>query len=284
MLRPFMNKYRMLFDVVFCICVFSVLIAAYIVGTFVLRHFFWYLAAVVTLSYRALLWLVLGTWPTPVVSRPEYIPRDLTVVVDGFGQPFGSEREVGGVRVNEFKHHPVSAATGSVARLRRRSRFVRVVESLLGEAPVTVGQLWKGRWVPDLPDPSLSHGANFILGIRAEGVRILGGGSVQTDKPKDGVYLVCELSDGSIEVVFPEIVGRLAAYAVFRDRDARLLSSLRLRALEMCKKAGLDGPTMHAAVLSTVRMVWRPSPQELRALGCAGEAQPYNPTLRFGSD
>jgi len=160
---------------------------------------------------------------------------------------------------------------------------VRALELVVGEMPVTVGQLLRGRWAPDLPSSSLSHGANFVLSSLNDGVRILGGGFVHTEKSLDGVYTVCELRDGTVEVVFPELLGRLSAYAIFRDRDATLLSSLRLRALDWCKKAGLDGPTTHSAVLAALRFVWRPSPHELRALGCVGMAEPYLPTLRFGS-
>lgn len=280
MLRSFMNYTTMLFTIAFVLLVY---IAATWVAIPLLRYTFWYLVAVVILFWRSLLWSATGTWPVPDKPRLDRSPSDPWVTVDGFGQPVGSEVEVGGVRVNEFTHLPVSAATGSAARLRRRSRFVRAVEALLGEAPVTVGQLWRGRWTPDLPSSSLSHGANLILGLRAEGVRILGGGSVHTDNPKDGVYIVCELADGSVEVLFPELVGRLAAYAIFRDRNATLLSALRLRALELAKKAGLDGPETYSMVLSSLRFVWRPGPQELRALECLGGAQSYLPTLRFGS-
>lgn len=246
-------------------------------------HLVWLLVGLVTVLWRSVRWAFTGSWHLP--DKPRLV-RDITpgwVMVDRSGQPVGSEVEVDKLRIPEFTHLPVSAATGTAVRLRPRARFVRLLEMLLGEAPVTVGQLWRGRWTPDLPSSSLSHGANLILSLREEGVRILGGGSVQTDKPKDGVYVVCELADGSVEVLFPELVGRLAAYAIFRDRDATLLSALRLRALELCKKADLDGPTTHSAVLSALRFVWRPSPHESRTLECVGAAQPYFPSLRFGS-
>jgi len=202
----------------------------------------------------------------------------LGVAVDRSGQPVGSEVEVG-----EFFHLPVSAACGGAARLRPHGRFTRALECVLGEAPGFVGRFLRGQWTPDLPSSDLSHGANLVLTLREDGVRILGGGFVHTDKPKDGVYLVCELPDGSIEVVFPEIVGKLAAYAVFRDRDATLLSALRLRALEWAKVAGLGGPETLTCVLSSLRFVWRPCARELKAYECLGGAQRYFPSLRFGS-
>jgi len=261
---------------------FCVYFAVARVGIPLLRYLLWLLVGLAIVLARFVQWTASGNWPVVDKPRLQRSPTPAWVKTDSFGQVIGSVVEEDGTRSLEFASLPASAATGSAVRLRKRSRFVRALECLLGEAPGTVGKLWRGRWTPDLPSSALSHGANFVLALRSEGVRILGGGSVQTDKPIDGVYIVTELADGSVEVLFPEIVGRLAAYAIFRDRDATLLSALRLRALELCKKAGLHGPQTHAAVLAALRFVWRPSPQELRALECLGVAQPYLPSLRFG--
>lgn len=244
----------------------SCVLVATLLGMLALRYMIWILVVVVTLLSRTVLWCLDRNLPVLDKARPERTPTQGWVTVDGCGQPVGSELEVDKVRISEFTHLPVSAATGSAARLRPRSRFVGALELLLGGMPVTVGQLLRGRWTPDLPSASFSAGANFVLAAREEGVRILGGGSVQSDKPKDGVYVICEFSDGSIEVLFPELVARLSAYAVFRDRDATLLSALRLRALEWSQKAGLDWPATHSALLGALRTAWRQTPHELRVL------------------
>jgi len=152
-------------------------------------------------------------------------------------------------------------------RLRSRAVWVRRFEAILGEAPGVVGAFVRGRWVPDLPDHERSTAANFILTGQENGAKILGGGSVQTLVEGRGgieIYYHVELADGSREVVFPELLSKLSSYALLRQRNADLLSALRLRALEWCRGHGLSGPAAYMAVVSAIKLAWHVSPSERR--------------------
>jgi hypothetical protein len=146
------------------------------------------------------------------------------------------------------------------------------MEAALGPVPVTVGELIRGRWLPDLPSSEFSAGLNLVLAQRADGVRIHGGGSVLGREKDDGTgrrekvpYFVCELRDGSLETVFPDLLSSLSAYAFMRKRDATLLLALRSRAVEWSKRAGIDQPSSLVAVSFTTRWAWSISDAELRA-------------------
>jgi len=92
-------------------------------------------------------------------------------------------------------------------------------------------------------------------------------------------YFVLELADGSREVVFPELFFALASYAFLRERDALLVGSLRLRALDWCKKVGLSWADTWMAVSSAVPLAWRVSPRELQALAAFSGALHHSSSL-----
>jgi len=146
------------------------------------------------------------------------------------------------------------------------------MEAALGPVPVTVGELIRGRWLPDLPSAEFSAGLNLVLAQRADGVRIRGGGSVEGKLKEDDSghrekvpYFVCELRDGSLETVFPDLLASLSSYAFLRRREATLLLALRSRAVEWAKRSGLDQPSALVAVSFTTRWAWIISDAELRA-------------------
>jgi hypothetical protein len=124
-------------------------------------------------------------------------------------------------------------------------------------------------------------GANLVLGHFENGARILGGGSVQRDKGGREVYLVVELANGSRELVVPELLASLAAYAFLRERNATLVLALRSRALEWCKERGLSKTFTWAVLPSTFKFAWNVSPVEAEArdsLSCGP-----SPPLWWGS-
>lgn len=174
--------------------------------------------------------------------------------------------EVGGRRL------PVSAHL-ECARLRRRTVWVRQLEAVLGSAPGVVGAFVKGRWTPDLPSNERSVGVNLALSHPTGGAKILGGGSVRggtAGQPRRETYVVVELPDGSRETVFPELLGRLASYSLLRERNADLVSALRLRAQEWCKNAGLSSTVSWWAVCSAIKLAWPVSTMETSVSGVVG--------------
>lgn len=184
--------------------------------------------------------------------------------VDGSGQPVDSAFGRG---VDEFAHLRLGAVY--CARPRRRALWVRRLECVLGGPRGCVGDFVRGRWTPDLTSPGVSVGANVVLSHMRDGVKIQGGGSVRTSAGADGVvtreaYIIVELRDGSREVVFPELLSKLASYCILRERSAVLVSALRLRALEWCKARGLTASDSWCALPGALRFAWEVSPAERR--------------------
>jgi hypothetical protein len=196
-------------------------------------------------------WLCFGTiWPAWSVPRTELAPSlPAGVEGDGLGQPALEEGEA------EFREVPVSAHL--CARPRRRAVWVRRLERVLGVAPGCVGRFVRGRWTPDLPAPEFTLAANLTLSHLEDGAKILGGGSVSCGENGRVVYYVLELSDGSRELVAPELFSSLATYAFLRERSAVLVSALRLRALEWCRQQGLSKTHTWAFVPSAFRYAWQ---------------------------
>jgi len=140
----------------------------------------------------------------------------------------------------------------------------------------------RGRWTPDLPVVELPDSVNFVLAHLEGQVKVLGEGIADTNRSEDDgkvarSFLVLEFADGSVELVFPELVGKLVAFSSFRGRDPTLLSSLRLRALDWCKTFGLSGPTTVMALQGGIRCAWGVSCKEaslLKSLGIEALAKP----------
>ncbi|AZT88671.1 hypothetical protein VlAV1_gp1 [Verticillium longisporum ambiguivirus 1] len=185
-----------------------------------------------------------------------------SVPTDRCGQPVGNVEGVAGIRQVPMTAH-------LCARPRRRARWVRALESTLGVVPSgTVGRLVRGRWTPDLPSVNYPPGVNLVLDRVPDGARILGGGSVAGRRKDEDVtvpYILLELSDGSVETLFPELVSVLSSYAFLRKREATLVLALRSRALDWCKSTGLSGPEAEVAVSFATKLAWVVPDRELAA-------------------
>jgi len=157
------------------------------------------------------------------------------------------------------------------ARPRRRARWVRSLEEVVGKGG-TVGQFVAGRWTPDLPSSNLTSELNLLLARRPGGVRLCGGATVTTkpsgqdELPSKLSYYVVESSLGVYETVCPALVSYLSTYAFARVRDDTLLSSLRSRAIDRCKRWGLEESLLEVFVPTSVSWAWVPSPRELEVL------------------
>nr|AQM49991.1 hypothetical protein [Verticillium dahliae RNA virus] len=179
-------------------------------------------------------------------------------------------KEAGGVGVT--RQSPVSLHL-VCNRLRRRARWVNRLESSIGLSRGQLGFVVRGRWTPDLPSASYPAGLNMVLSHFEDGAKLLGGGVVESGEGELVAYHHIELSDGSREVVFPDLLSRLAGYALLRQRDAVLVSALRLRALDWCKKRALPAELSFIVVASAMRLALECSPAEaalavtLEALG-----------------
>jgi len=153
----------------------------------------------------------------------------------------------------------------AVTRRRRRARWVRALQDMLGGPDGCVGAMFRGRWAPDLPSVHRSDVQNYLLASVQNGVKILGGGSERVAEGRsdlDGLYFVVETSERSTELVFPALLGRLRQYALWRERDDTLLSALRTRAVDWCRAVALRPHVADLAVASCVSIAFEPSLHE----------------------
>lgn len=164
----------------------------------------------------------------------------------------------------------------AITRLRRRARWVRVLEAALGGRRGVVATLLRGRWTPDLPAPEKPDVFNYLLGSVENGVKILGGGATEVEGDGggytlDGVYLVVDTGEG-VEVVFPQLLGRLRQYSLGRKRDGLLFSALRSRAVEWCRTKRLRSHVADIAVASAVSYAMEVSTHERLTISRANRA------------
>jgi len=148
-------------------------------------------------------------------------------------------------------------------RLRRRARWVRALEGVLGGRRGVVATYLRGRWTPDLPSEARSDVSNYCLATIPDGARCLGGGIIYGEgaNPEPNVYLVLDIG-GDAEVIFPDLLGKLRQYALFRKRDELLLGTLRTRALEWCKAQRFRSWVSDLAVAAAVGLAMTPSAHE----------------------
>jgi len=207
-----------------------------------------------------------------VASEPTgVLPRDYLVDRDASGQgvvPF----EEGGQGYTPLSVH--------ATRPRRRALWVRRLEMYLGGELGCVGRFLRGQWKPTRPAFGDDVALNLLLVHFRHGAKCLGGGTVQTlgdeEVNKAQTYVVIELADGSRHVVFLDLFFTLASYAFLRERSAVLVSSLKTRALEWCKKVGLSKVHTWIAVSNAVHLAWQISPREryaAEAISLRGESR-----------
>jgi hypothetical protein len=162
-----------------------------------------------------------------------------------------------------------TAAAMQAVRLRRRARWVRRLEELMRARPGLVGELFRGRWTPDLPSAQRTFRANMVLSAFPRGAKLLGGGAAQAKTPSDGIFFVVEDERGVVHVVYPTLLSKLSRYSVFRPRDAWLLDALRSRALDWVKEVNLEPEAAPGAVASAIWLASLETPSELASVEAA---------------
>lgn len=257
----------------------------------------WFLLVLVRIAFTVLVWF------SGLCLRIARCPRDLVTWLFPGMLPAGLALPAGYLEVRESRPsvgvYGLSAAqAGGFAepaaalyytRLRRRARWVRALQAVLGGEDGVVARVLKGRWVPDQPGQARPDVQNYLLSSFETGARILGGGFISeapvTQAAAEGgwvhrvpavepdrLYFVVEVG-GSIELVFPALLGKLRMYALGRERDAALFGALRTRAMGWCK--GVLGVAHHIsdmAVASAVSLAMEPSTHERLSVARAQRA------------
>lgn len=179
------------------------------------------------------------------------------------------------------RYVPITSAV-SVQRLRQRARWVRALEQLLGGRAGVVATFVRGRWTPDLPSDARSDVLNYALGGIENGARCLGGGITTIwdgNTPARHIYLVLDVG-GSVQLVYPELLGLLRQYSLFRERDGALLSALRSRAIQWCKGRSFRAWVADMAVAGAVCLAMVPSTHERSAIAHVHRAAGLSPDHR----
>jgi hypothetical protein len=190
-------------------------------------------------------WLYVVRWQRTTEHPQEFVSSGLSEY-----PVFGTET---GLAHIGYVSPTTALATG---RVRPRARWVRAAEVVCGKG--RIGALIRGRWTPDLPSSKQSDVANYLLATVSGGAKVIGGGlkSVPSSFSKeDGLYIVLETQEGR-SLCFPNLLGRLRSYSLFRDRDRLLLGSLRARAEEWCRSRGFDSWVTDLAVSSALELAW----------------------------
>lgn len=234
----------------------------------------WWVAAcllwLATCCVVAVLWrsfTVFVNTPTGESNRLwEDLPRDLPGSLELVGRL--TRNPVYGEVWPRGRVVPVTSAV-AMQRLRRRARWVRAMEAVLGGRDSVVGQFVRGRWVPDLPTADKPPSVNYVLASIPSGARCLGGGittgKASGDEPAPRhLFLVLDVG-GECQVVYPDLLGKLRLYSMFRHRDELLLGALRTRAVEWCKGEGISPWESDLAVAGAVAIAMIPSTQETAA-------------------
>jgi hypothetical protein len=211
---------------------------------------------------------ITGLW----VDLPTELPGSVAADNEfGLPPPGGLNYWPGGRQVS-------ISCVAAAQRLRRRARWVRALEKVLGGRTGVVASFVRGRWLPDLPSSDRCLDANYLLGTIPTGARCLGGGVTQGKRPElDDVhiYLVLDL-EGECVLVYPELLGKLRMYSLFRKRDDALLGALRSRAVEWARDR-LYNPVADMAVASAVACAMLPSSHEISSQVLVQRAQNFAP-------
>lgn len=248
------------------------LLAVILVLIVVLKIIKWFLSRLA--CFACWLW---GRWVGGPIAVLESVTGD--TLVDRLSGQVVRQPPTCGDGVGENRHAVITAGL-MPTRLRRRAVWACRLETVLGIRNGHLSKLMRGRWTPDLPSADMPSGLNVVLSQFEDGAILLGGGEVPTTGEVNKVYYIVELSDGTRLVCFPELLSRLASYALLRQRDAVLLSAVKLRALDWCKSVGLSDELRLLVVADAIRAVFERSPLET-SLGDSLEAFKDDPPRWF---
>lgn len=164
------------------------------------------------------------------------------------------------------------------ARLRARARWVLQMNP--DKQNRHLGMLLTGRWTPDLSREFARPCDAMFVAARAAQVKFLGGGTLiksvgeGEDIRETTNYYVNATRDGVVFKCYPELIARLASYATLRKRVPTLVTALRTRALEWCKKQGFSAEETAETIGPSVALAYFPTSQEKVATEILGEAEP----------
>jgi len=152
------------------------------------------------------------------------------------------------------------------ARLRQRAAWVLSLNP--DKRNPVLGRLLKGRWTPDLSVEFAHPFADAFVRARGGDVKFLGGGTVTKSIGGENSEVLTYVNasyKGGVFPIYPELLAKLASYATLRERKPDLVSALRTRALEWCKRSGFSAEETAETLGPSVALAYLPSAQEVTA-------------------
>lgn len=205
-------------------------------------------------------WLLRGKLSPPPVLRVEV--ADASVVGGGLAHARGNVyAQAAGVA-----HASVTAGGLTPSRARGRAVWTNRLQQYLGGRPGVVGDLIRGRWLPDLPASGRPLSVNALLGLADQELKLLGGGVLPTRVTEHEVFLVVDTIDGR-RVLAPALLAKLSLYACFRPRTQDLLAGLRSRAREWFSEKGVADLASAFVLPDTVELAFNETAPERLARG-----------------
>jgi len=206
-------------------------------------------------------WFLRGALAPPPVQRAEVV-RDVHVV----GGHLAHTRGIAYAQAVGVAHAGVTSGGLTPSRVRGRAVWTNRLQHYLGGRPGVIGDLVRGRWVPDLPASRLPLSANVLLGLADRELKLLGGGVLPTSVMEHEVFLVVESTAGRM-VIAPALLAKLSLYSCFRPRTQDLLAGLRARAREWFSEKGVADLASAFVLPDTVALAFEETAPERLARG-----------------
>lgn len=209
-------------------------------------------------------WFLRGSLSPPPVLRAEDVNDPSLnggVLAQTRGRVFA--------QVANVAHASVTAGGLTPSRVRGRAVWTNRLQHYLGGRPGVVGDLIRGRWLPDLPSSERPLAVNALLGLADQELKLLGGGVLPTSVLEHEVFLVVDSSVGR-RVVAPALLAKLSLYACFRPRSQDLLAGLRSRAREWFSEKGVADLASAFVLPDTVELAFNETAPEKLARGRLG--------------
>jgi len=148
-------------------------------------------------------------------------------------------------------------------RVRRRSKWVGILQEMLQGRLGVVGALKRRWWTPDLPTNGVPYEIAAAAHLSLSGLRILSWGS-STFEAQDKESTVHEVrfcnvqcESGNVYTILPDLYCKLHCLVFGRARNAATFLSLRNRYLEDTRELGVSQSLRALALAGTVGLAFR---------------------------